>query len=97
MSGFHADPAALDTLARRLEDTAEDHGTAAADTEAAATGNLGPPAVSSALTALTGEWSGRIRAVQTDFANAAASVRAAATAYRTTDANAAEDLGRADG
>jgi hypothetical protein len=96
MSGFHADPVALDTLARRLEDAAEDHQAAAADIEAADAGDLGPLPVSAALTALTAEWSGRIRAVQTDFATAAASVRTAAKAYRTTDANAAEDLGRTD-
>lgn len=93
MSGFHADPAALDALARRLEDAAAEY--AAADLELS--GDLGPPSVSSALTALTAEWSGRIRAVETDFTTAAAGVRAAAKAYRTADSAAAEDLGRADG
>jgi hypothetical protein len=97
MTGFHADPAALDALALRLDDTAEEYAAAAAQVEAAASGELGPLSVSGALTALTGEWSGRIRAVETDFATAAGSVRAAAKAYRTTDAAAADELGRADG
>jgi hypothetical protein len=94
--GFHADPAALDALALRLEDTAEEYGAAASEVETAP-GDLGPPAVTGALAMLTGEWSGRIRAVETDFATAAGSVRAAAKAYRATDAAAAEELGRADG
>ncbi|MEV6641616.1 type VII secretion target [Amycolatopsis sp. NPDC051371] len=97
MTGFHADPAALDALALRLDDTAEEYAAAAAQLESAASGELGPLSVSSALAALTGEWSGRIRAVETDFATAAGSVRAAAKAYRTTDAAAADELGRADG
>jgi|tagenome__1003787_1003787.scaffolds.fasta_scaffold15208796_1 hypothetical protein len=94
--GFHADPAALDALALRLEDTAEEYAAAASEIETAP-GDLGPAAVTSALAMLTGEWSGRIRAVETDFATAAGSVRAAAKAYRATDAAAAEELGRADG
>lgn len=97
MTGFHADPAALDALALRLEDASEDYRAAAVSVEAAGTGDLGPPSVTGALTALTAEWSGRIRAVETDFATAAAGVRTAAKAYRTADASAAEDLGRADG
>ncbi|WIX99287.1 hypothetical protein QRX60_35285 [Amycolatopsis mongoliensis] len=97
MTGFHADPAALDALALRLEDTAEDHAAAAAQVETAASGDLGPAVVSGALAVLAGEWSGRIRAVETDFAAAAADVRTAAQAYRTTDAAAAGELGRADG
>jgi hypothetical protein len=94
MTGFQADPAALDALARRLEETAEEFAAASADVETTTTGDLGPPTVAAALTALTGEWSGRIRAVQTDYAAAADSVRAAARAYRGSDANAAEALGR---
>jgi hypothetical protein len=94
MTGFHADPAALDALARRLEDTAGEFAAAAADVEVAASGDLGPQAVSAALAALTGEWSGRIRAVRTDYAAAADSVRTAAKAYRGSDANAREALGR---
>ncbi|MGW4059264.1 type VII secretion target [Amycolatopsis sp. NPDC004747] len=98
MTGFHVDPVALDALALRLEDTADEYRAAAAALEAPeAPGGLGPAPVSAALTALTGAWSGSIRAVQTDFADAAAGVRAAATAYRATDAAAAEELGRADG
>ncbi|MEV7044402.1 type VII secretion target [Amycolatopsis sp. NPDC051061] len=97
MTGFHADPAALDALALRLEDTASEYGEAAGSVETAASGELGPLSVSGALTALTGAWSGRIRAVETDFATAAGSVRAAAKAYRTTDAAAADELGRAHG
>ena len=97
MTGFHADPAALDALAVRLEDTAEEYAAAAAQVEAAVSDDLGPLSVSAALAALTGDWSGRIRAVETDFATAAGSVRAAAKAYRTSDAAAAEELGRADG
>lgn len=95
--GFHADPAALDALALRLEDTAEEYAAAASQVETAASGDLGPTSVSGALAVLAGEWSGRIRAVETDFTTAADSVRAAAKAYRTTDAAAAEELGRADG
>ncbi|WP_410566898.1 DUF6507 family protein [Amycolatopsis sp. cmx-4-61] len=95
MTGFHADPAALDALARRLEDAADEYRSAA--DSLAAPENLGPGPVSAALTALTGEWSGRIRAVERDFAGAAAGVRTAAKAYRTTDTAAAEELGRADG
>ncbi|MCR6483747.1 hypothetical protein M8542_13055 [Amycolatopsis sp. OK19-0408] len=93
MSGFHADPAALDALALRLEDAAAEY----AAVDLAPAGDLGPPSVSSALTALTAEWSGRIRAVETDFTAAATSVRAAAKVYRGADTAAAEDLGRADG
>jgi hypothetical protein len=95
MTGFHADPAALDGLARRLEES--EYGEAADSVETAASGELGPLSVAGALTALTGAWSGRIRAVETDFATAAGSVRAAAKAYRTTDAAAADELGRAHG
>ncbi|WIX92152.1 type VII secretion target [Amycolatopsis sp. DG1A-15b] len=95
MTGFHADPSALDALALRLEDTADEYRSAAHSLEAP--DDLGPAPVSVALAALTGEWSGRIRAVETDFARAAASVRTAAKAYRATDAAAAEELGRADG
>ncbi|MDQ7808524.1 type VII secretion target [Amycolatopsis sp. A133] len=95
MTGFHADPSALDALARRLEDTADEYRSAAHSLEPP--DDLGPAPVSAALTALTGEWSGRIRAVERDFASAAASVRTAAKAYRATDAAAAEELGRADG
>jgi hypothetical protein len=94
MTGFHADPAALDGLAVRLEDTADEFASAAADVEATASGDLGPPAISAALTALTGEWSGRIRAVRTDYAAAADNVRAAAKAFRGSDTNAAETLDR---
>jgi hypothetical protein len=97
MTGFHADPAALDTLAFRLEDTAEEYAAAAAQVETAASGDLGPAAVAGALTALTGEWWSRIRAVETDFATAASSVRTAAKAYRTMDAAAADELRRTDG
>jgi hypothetical protein len=93
MTGFHADPAALDGLARRLEDTAEEFAAASADV--ATMGDLGSPAVSAALAALTGEWSGRIRAVQADYAAAADSVRAAAKAYRGADTSAVEALGDA--
>ncbi len=94
MTGFHADPAALDALAVRLEDTADEFAAAAADVEATATGDLGPQPVAAALTALTGEWSGRIRAVRTDYATAADNVRAAAKAFRGADASAAEALDR---
>ncbi|MDT7805755.1 MAG: hypothetical protein QOI78_9188 [Actinomycetota bacterium] len=94
MTGFHADPAALDALARRLEETAEDFAAASADVESTTSGDLGPPAVAAALTSLSGEWSGRIRAVQTDYAAAADSVRAAAKAYGGSDTSAAEALGR---
>ncbi|WP_410673923.1 hypothetical protein [Amycolatopsis sp. cmx-4-68] len=97
MSGFHADPAALDVLARRLEDTAEDYGTAAAAIETAGAGDLGPASVTSAFATLTTGWSGRIREAETDFGAAAANVRAAAKKYGATEAAAAEDLGRADG
>lgn len=97
MSGFHADPAALDALARRLEDAAGDYGTAATSVETAGSGDLGPAPVTGALAALTAGWAGRIRAAETDFGAAAASVRAAANKYRVTEAAAAEDLGRADG
>lgn len=97
MSGFHADPAALETLARRLADTAEEFAEAAADVETAATGDLGPPSVTGALAALTGEWSTEIRTVQKDYAATAANVQAAAKAYRATDASAVEELGRIDG
>ncbi|MFJ7214829.1 hypothetical protein [Amycolatopsis sp. NPDC098790] len=96
MSGFHADPQALDALALRLADTAEEYGAAAVALEAPA-GECGPGPVAAALTALTGKWSGRIRAVESDFAAAATDVRTAAKAYRATDAAAAEELGRADG
>ncbi|MDS0136023.1 MULTISPECIES: type VII secretion target [unclassified Amycolatopsis] len=95
MTGFHADPAALDALALRLEDTADEYRSAAHSLEVP--DDLGPAPVSAALTALTGEWSGRIRAVERDFADAAAGVRTAANAYRATDAAAADELGRADG
>jgi hypothetical protein len=94
MTGFHADPAALAALARRLEDAAEEYG-AAAD-EAAGPGDLGP-LVSDAFRALTGEWADRLRAVRTDVGAAAASVRTAAKAYGTADADAVEELRRADG
>ncbi|WP_410585878.1 hypothetical protein [Amycolatopsis sp. lyj-23] len=95
MTGFHADPSALESLARRLEDAAEEYRSAA---EALAPPeDIGPDPVSAALTALTTEWSGRIRTVQTDFTGAATAVHTAAKAYRTTDAAAAEELGRADG
>ena len=94
MTGFQADPAALDDLARRLEETAEEFAAASADVETTTSGDLGPPTVAAALTALTGDWSGRIQAVQTDYAAAADSVRAAARAYRGTDASAAETLSR---
>lgn len=97
MTGFHADPAALDGLAVRLEDTADEFAAATADVEATASGDLGPPAIAAALTALTGEWSGRIRAVRTDYAAAADSVRAAAKAFRGSDASAEETLGRIAG
>lgn len=95
MTGFHADPPALDALARRLDDTADEYRSAAHALEAP--DDLGPAPIPAALTALTGEWSGRIRAVGTDFASAAAGVRTAAKAYRATDVAAAEELGRADG
>ncbi|WP_103344002.1 DUF6507 family protein [Amycolatopsis sp. CA-126428] len=95
MTGFHADPSALDALALRLEDTADEYRSAA--DSLAAPDDLGPAPVSAALAALTGEWSGRIRAVGTDFAGAATGVRTAAKAYRAADAAAAEELGRADG
>ncbi|WP_328456356.1 MULTISPECIES: hypothetical protein [unclassified Amycolatopsis] len=94
MTGFHADPAALDGLAVRLEDTADEFAAVSADVEATTDGDLGPPAIAAALTALTGEWSGRIRAVRTDYAAAADSVRAAAKAFRGADASAQEALGR---
>ncbi|MFJ1758968.1 hypothetical protein ACIOD2_01545 [Amycolatopsis sp. NPDC088138] len=93
MTGFHADLAALEALARRLEETADDFAAASADVESATSGDLGPPAVTAALTSLTGEWSGRIRAVRTDYAAAADSVRAAAKAYGGSDTSAAEALG----
>ncbi|MET8849533.1 type VII secretion target [Amycolatopsis sp. NPDC004625] len=93
MTGFHADPAALEALARRLEDTAAEYGTAADET--GGSGDLGP-LVSDALRAVTGEWAARIRATQTEVAATAASVRAAATVYRTGDANAGEELRRTD-
>ncbi|MEV7098935.1 hypothetical protein AB0M80_39505 [Amycolatopsis sp. NPDC051045] len=96
MTGFQADPAALDALALRLEDTAEEYAAAAARIEAPP-GDFGPAAVSGALAALTGEWSGRIRAAERDFTAAATGVRTAAKAYRATDVAAAEELGRADG
>ncbi|KDN22063.1 type VII secretion target [Amycolatopsis rifamycinica] len=95
MTGFHADPSALEALARRLEDTAAEYRAAADSLEAPA--NPGPPPIATALAALAAEWSGRIRAVETDFTGAAADVRTAAKAYRTTDTTAAEQLGRADG
>ncbi|MEU7787332.1 MULTISPECIES: hypothetical protein [unclassified Amycolatopsis] len=94
MTGFHADPAALDALARTLADTAGEYGAAVPDLDV---GDLGPPAVSGALAALAREWSGRIGGVQEDFAGSAESVRAAAKTYRAADADAAERLGRADG
>ncbi|UOZ05202.1 hypothetical protein [Amycolatopsis sp. WQ 127309] len=94
MTGFHADPAALDALAVRLVDTADEFAAASADVEATASGDLGPPTVAAALTALTGEWSGKIRAVRTDYAATADSVHAAAKAFRGADASAAEALGR---
>ncbi|SFW84470.1 hypothetical protein [Amycolatopsis australiensis] len=94
MSGFHADPAALDALALRLEDTADEYSAAAAEAEAAASGDVGP--VVDALAALAAEWSGRIRAVERDVTTAAAGVRTAANAYRETDIAAADELGRAD-
>jgi hypothetical protein len=94
MTGFHADPAALEELARRLEDTAEEYGTAAEETSGS--GDLGP-LVPDALGAVTGEWADRIRTVQTEVAATAASVRAAAKVYRTGDASAVEELRRADG
>jgi uncharacterized protein YukE len=97
MSGFQADPAALEALALRLADTSEEFAEAAADLETAASGDLGPPAVTGALAALTGEWSTRIRTVQNDYATTAANVQAAAKAYRATDASAIEELGRVDG
>ena len=97
MSGFHADPAALDALARRLEDTAAEYHATAAEIATAATADLGPAPVSAALATLTGEWSARIRAAEQDFGTAAAGVRAAATAYRAADADAAEKLDRTDG
>ncbi|WP_370962348.1 hypothetical protein [Amycolatopsis sp. cg9] len=93
MTGFHADPAALDTLARQLADTAGEYAAAAPDLDV---GDLGPPAVSGALAALAVEWSGRLRDVHDDFAASAESVRAAAKAYRTADADAADRLGRTD-
>jgi uncharacterized protein YukE len=96
MTGFHADPAALDGLAVKLADSADEFGAAAGDLETAA-GDLGAAAVADALTELTAQWSGRLRAVQTDYATAAAGVRAAARAYRATDADAADALGRARG
>lgn len=96
MTGFHADPAALDELALRLEDTAEEYAAAAAQIEAPS-GDFGPAAVSGALAALTGEWTGRIRVAESDFTAAATGVRAAAKAYRATDAAAAEELDSADG
>ncbi|MGW5723795.1 hypothetical protein ACWEVP_47050 [Amycolatopsis sp. NPDC003865] len=95
MTGFHADPAALDALALRLDDVAEEYRAAAVSLSPPE--DLGPGPVSAALTALTGEWSGRIRAVERDFTAAAADVRTAAKAYRETDAAAAEELDRADG
>ncbi|WP_410171929.1 type VII secretion target [Amycolatopsis heterodermiae] len=97
MTGFQADPAALNALARRLEETAEDFATASADVDSTTTGDLGPRAVTAALTSLTAEWSGRIRAVQTDYAAAAESVRTAAKAYSGADTSAAEVLGRIAG
>lgn len=93
MTGFHADPAALEALARRLEDTAEEYGTAADETDGA--GDLGP-LVSDVLRAVTGEWADRIRAVRTEVGATAVSVRAAAKAYRTGDANAVAELRRTD-
>ncbi|MEV4150858.1 hypothetical protein AB0J40_44905 [Amycolatopsis sp. NPDC049691] len=93
MTGFHADPAALEALASRLQDTAAEYRSAALSLEAP--DDLGP--ISVALAGLTGEWSGRIRAAERDFATAAAGVRTAAKAYRATDAAAAEELDRTDG
>ncbi|WP_103349007.1 type VII secretion target [Amycolatopsis sp. CA-128772] len=94
MTGFEADPAALEALARTLEDTAEEYGTAADET--GASGDLGP-VVSDVLRALTGEWADRIRAVRADLDATAASVRTAAAVYRTGDANAVDQLRRTDG
>ncbi|MFJ9780027.1 type VII secretion target [Amycolatopsis sp. NPDC101161] len=95
MTGFHADPAALEALASRLEDTAEEYRSAAHSL--ATPDDLGPGPISAALAALTGEWSSRVKAVEKDFSTAAASVRTAAKAYQATDAAAAEELDRADG
>ncbi|QKV73624.1 DUF6507 family protein [Amycolatopsis sp. Hca4] len=95
MTGFHADPSALDALARRLADTADEYRSAADSLQPPE--DLGPGPVPAALTALTATWSGRIRAVEQNFADAAAGVRKAAQAYRATDTAAAEELGRADG
>jgi hypothetical protein len=94
MTGFHADPAALEALARRLDDAAAEYG-AVAD-EAAGSGDLGP-LVSDAFRALTDEWSDRIRAARAAAGATAASVRTAAKAYGAVDARAAEELRRADG
>ncbi|MEV6828695.1 hypothetical protein [Amycolatopsis sp. NPDC051102] len=94
MTGFHADPAALAALARRLEDTAQEYGTAADET--GGSGDLGP-LVADAFRAVTGEWADRIRVVQEDFGATADGVRAAAEVYRTGDANAVAELRRADG
>ncbi|WP_033262271.1 hypothetical protein [Amycolatopsis vancoresmycina] len=94
MTGFHADPAALEALARSLEDVAEEYGAAADETSGS--GDLGP-LVPDALQAVTDEWAHRIRAAQQDFDAAAASVRTAAKVYRTGDATAVEELRRADG
>ncbi|MBE1493706.1 uncharacterized protein YukE [Amycolatopsis lexingtonensis] len=91
MTGFHADPAALDALARQLSDTAAEYAAAVPDLDVS---DIGPPAVSGALAGLAAEWAGRIRGVHEDFAASAEAVRAAAKAYRTTDADAAEELGR---
>ncbi|MEV4052305.1 hypothetical protein AB0J55_14075 [Amycolatopsis sp. NPDC049688] len=94
MTGFHADPAALEELARRLEDAAEEYGAAADETSGP--GDLGP-LVPDALRAVTDEWADRIRAVQREIAATAASVRTAAQVYRTGDAGVVEELRRADG
>ncbi|WP_318307015.1 hypothetical protein [Amycolatopsis solani] len=94
MTGFHADPDALDALARQLADTAGEYAAAVPESDV---GDLGPPAVSGALAALASEWAGRIRVVHDEFAASADSVRAAAKAYRTTDAAATDELGRTDG
>lgn len=96
MSGFATDPAALEELARRLEEAAEDHASTAAEVASAGAADLGAVAVSGAFASLTGGWADRIRAVERDFTTAAGSVRAAAKVYRAADADAAEELGRAD-
>ena len=94
MTGYTADPHALETAAGRLDDVAREIGAAAAGIDARAGADLGPGGVTEAVDVLAANLAGRMRAVHSDLSAAAGNVAAAGAAYR--DAESRSGLGHRD-